>query len=187
MRKAKFIVLHCSNSDVLVHNDVNIIKKWHQAKGWRTVGYHYFIQKNGSVQSGRALDEDTIIEADEIGAHTIGVNDQAVGICLHGRKEFTHDQWRSLAKLCRKLMQQFGLEPDAIKGHNEFPSAIEKGKTCPNFNVDTFKWLFMGIKKTKKDGKGNSGPGKGDKPGNKAGFKGNFGKKQKGSADPSAK
>ena len=177
MKKAKYIILHCSGTDVLAFNDVNIIKGWHQKRGFRTVGYHFFIQANGTVQKGRKLDEDMIIEKDEVGAHALGFNDESVGICLHGNQFFIPAQFRSLGKLVEDLKKQFDLGHDAVIGHNEIPSAKKQGKTCPNFDVERFKKHYLTKdpeKKGKSDGnrKGTTGPNKPTESGTKKGLKG---------------
>ena len=51
------IILHCSDSNNAKHDDVSIINQWHKEKGWNSCGYHYFIKKNGELQTGRFEDE----------------------------------------------------------------------------------------------------------------------------------
>jgi len=161
-RKVNKIILHCSDSDVMKHNDVNIIKLWHIARGFKTVGYHYFIQKNGSAQGGRPVTQE--------GAHVKGHNGDSIGICLHGRKEFTNDQFRSLAKLIRSLAAKFKLKKGFIFGHNDFTDQ----KTCPNFDVQRFIKYYL--PEFEKNGKGTfeitkpaAGPKAGPKEGSKEG------------------
>lgn len=188
MKKAKYIILHCSGTDVLSFNDVNIIKGWHQKRGWRTVGYHYFIQANGTVQKGRKLDEDMVIEKDEVGAHALGFNDESVGICMHGNQFFTPQQFRAQALLIEDLKVQFNLDNTAVIGHNEIPSAKNKGKTCPNYSVEEFKKHYLKTDiKTEMHGQGNGGSNKRGKSGSKAGSKRIAGTAQKGSAPASKK
>lgn len=153
MRVIKKIILHCSDSNSMGHNDISIIDRWHKERGFKMVGYHYFIQYNGTVQRGRPLDDDAILEADEIGAHVKGENYESVGICLHGKFKFSNDQFRSLAKLLIKLMEQFTLTIGDIYPHNYFNDK----KTCPNFDV-----LFF-IKKFLSDGPGYNSVYKGPK------------------------
>lgn len=35
------------------HHTAEIIEQWHMSKGWEGIGYHYIIQKDGSVLAGR--------------------------------------------------------------------------------------------------------------------------------------
>lgn len=141
-RKIKKIILHFSDSDIMKHNDISIIKLWHIARGFKTVGYHYFIQKNGTAQSGRPVDQ--------AGAHVTGHNKDSIGICLHGRKEFTFDQFRSLAALIYALAKKYKLSKGFIFGHNDFTDQ----KICPNFDVQEFLTRFL--PEFAEDGKGTS-------------------------------
>ena len=53
---------------------LNEIRKWHLDLGWRDVGYHYIIRRNGEVELGRSI-RDT-------GSHARGYNHKSVGLCL---------------------------------------------------------------------------------------------------------
>jgi N-acetylmuramoyl-L-alanine amidase len=98
-----------------------MIDGWHKARGWRKIGYHYFIKKDGTVEKGRELSE--------IGAHVYGQNSHSVGICLAGLVDFRVEQFESLKELLREL-------PDLpVYGHNEF----NKNKECPVFDVTPFR------------------------------------------------
>lgn len=127
MRAIREIILHCSDSNIVAHNDISVIRKWHvQERGFNDVGYHFFIKTGGEVQKGRDIDI--------IGAHCKGHNKQSIGICLHGKEkeDFTREQKTSLFNLIRSLVTIF---PNVtIHGHNEFSD-----KTCPVFNVEPFK------------------------------------------------
>lgn len=122
MRKIRQIILHCSDSPFNHHDDISVIKEWHLQRGFIDVGYHYFIQANGNVQKGR--------EEAVMGAHCKGQNRDSIGICLHGRKEFTAKQFKSLAKLMTEIKSRYKI--DRVAGHREY----EPRKTCPNFDVN---------------------------------------------------
>lgn len=132
VRRINLIILHCSDSDIPAHDNIETIRQWHLERGFNDVGYHYFIDKSGNVHPGRN-------EAD-IGAHTKGHNSSSLGICLSGRHEFTPEQFKALEKLCLELVRKYGLEKTDILPHNAF----DKGKTCPNFDVhaliSTWDW-----------------------------------------------
>jgi len=117
------IIIHCSDSDRLAHDNAETIKKWHMEREFRTIGYHYVCTKTRGIELGRDLTE--------IGAHTKGYNANSIGICLTGNKFFTQSQFEETASLCHALMQTFGIKVKNIHGHNEF----NLGKTCPNFRV----------------------------------------------------
>lgn len=122
--KTNYLVLHCSDSDYLQHNDISIIRKWHtEERGFSDVGYHFFIQRDGTIQTGRGIDA--------IGAHCKGINSESIGICLHGKTYFTKEQFEALTRLYKELILIY---PDSkIIGHYE-----KSDKTCPNFIIEDF-------------------------------------------------
>ena len=52
------------------------IDRWHRERGWLKIGYHYVIKRDGTVETGRELEE--------VGAHAKGHNAISVGICMVG-------------------------------------------------------------------------------------------------------
>lgn len=129
MRKIDKLILHCSDSDIGAHDNIETITKWHKARKFRTVGYHYFIRKDGNIKKGRDIEQ--------IGAHCKGENKGSIGICLSGRHKFTEYQFMSLQKLIKaldiRLKDSFTIHP-----HNEFSD-----KSCPNFSVEDFKLNYL--------------------------------------------
>lgn len=110
------IIVHCSDSS---WGNAAEITKWHLARGFDTIGYHYVILNgrlspykrheyfDGHIETGRALDDDKDMELDEKGAHAFGYNN-AVGICLIGLSNtFTERQLRALTHLVNMLKRQF--------------------------------------------------------------------------------
>ena len=124
MREIKKIIIHCSDSDYPVHDNVETIRTWHMIRGFNDVGYHYVITKSYGVAVGR-LEE-------EIGAHCKGHNDDSIGICLTGKHEFSESQFRDAYGLIMDLMDEYGLDENDVYPHNYF----NKGKTCPNFSLE---------------------------------------------------
>ena len=126
MRKINKIIVHCSDSDYSHHDDISVIRKWHtEERGWKDVGYHFFIQASGNVQWGRPIEQ--------AGAHVSGQNKDSIGICLHGKQKFTQQQFNSLKSLLFDLIRQFDLTTNDVYGHRDF----DRHKTCPNFDVKT--------------------------------------------------
>lgn len=124
MRDIKLVVLHCSDSDNVAHDNVKTIKKWHvEERGWSDIGYHFVITRDGQVYPGRPLDKQ--------GAHAKGHNKYSIGICLTGKNSFTDMQFCSLYELINRLFIQYDLELKDIVLHNE----LDKNKTCPNFTM----------------------------------------------------
>ena len=95
------VIIHCSDS---TWGDAEEINKWHKARGWSGIGYHFVIT-NGYRKQGKIYipANDGIIERGRalpaVGAHCIGHN-KAIGICLIGKWQFTSKQlFESLPKL----------------------------------------------------------------------------------------
>lgn len=105
------------------------ICRWHKARGFRTIGYHYVVRLDGRVEKGRP--------EDEIGAHCLGQNARSIGVCYVGgidsgslqpKDTRTAAQRTALRRLVTELRQRY---PGAtVHGHNEFAA-----KACPCFNV----------------------------------------------------
>lgn len=118
MRKITQHIIHCSDSE---NGNVTQIRKWHKAKGWHDVGYHFVIRPDGEVEVGRPLQK--------IGAHCKGHNATSVGTCLVGKEKFNLEQFESLRFLHHTLQQLF-------PGIAAFPHThFNPHKTCPNFDV----------------------------------------------------
>lgn len=140
MREIRLIVVHCSDSE---WGDLEVIRKWHLARGWSDIGYHFVITNgrlasrleynathDGIIQTGRDIAQP--------GAHASGLNRYSVGICLVGRHHFTWEQFRALYELLWKLHEKY---PDArIIGHRDVDKygGNSGGKTCPNFKIANF-------------------------------------------------
>lgn len=138
MRKIAKIILHCSASRT---TGVRIahVRAWHTkpveqgGRGWKDVGYHYFIGATGLLEQGRPIEQ--------VGAHVKGHNQDSIGICLHGLyvRDFNLDQFDTLKMLLRLLKH---ICPDAtLHGHNEFTDA----KTCPVFPVDEMREFWNSL------------------------------------------
>ena len=123
--EVKKLVIHCSDTPNTENLTALDIHKMHLSFGWDGIGYHKVIQRNGKIENGRP--------EFWIGAHTYGINEISLGICLIGRNKFTVKQYSSLKDVLKKWVKDY---PQAeILGHSD---AIFTKKTCPNFDVK--KW-----------------------------------------------
>jgi len=115
---------------------VDEIRRWHvNGNGWSDIGYHYVIDRDGTVAKGRPLAK--------TGAHTRGRNRDTVGVCLiggHGSAStddfsdnFTPEQDEALRHLLTSLMQTYNTI-SKVSGHNQYAA-----KACPGFSVP--EWL----------------------------------------------
>ena len=141
MRPLDEIIIHCtatrpewwelrSTADKIAE-----VRRWHvEERGWRDIGYHFLIDRNGYTVAGRPLDQ--------VGSHTKGKNTGTIGIALFGGHgaaaddkfgdHFTPDQDQSLRALLVRLMRQYpGIR--TVSGHNHYAK-----KACPGFSVPSW-------------------------------------------------
>jgi N-acetyl-anhydromuramyl-L-alanine amidase AmpD len=119
--------------------DVETVRKWHKGKGWKDIGYHFLIRKDGTVEEGRPLTQ--------VGAHVEGLNRWAIGIAFSGHGDYsplTPAQRKAGIDLTWKLMKQFGIPYTRVIGHREVNTLVAKGilppryrttKTCPGKQI----------------------------------------------------
>ena len=128
MRKITEIIIHCSATIEGKDYTLADIDRWHRARGFRNIGYHYVIYRDGSIHAGRPISE--------IGAHCAGHNAHSIGICYIGglskegkpKDTRTPEQRKAMRSLIKHLKQKF---PEAnIHGHREYAN-----KACPCFDV----------------------------------------------------
>lgn len=132
MREIDSIILHCSDT---TDGTFESIREFHiKERGWSDIGYHVLITRDGEIHKGRHLDT--------IGSHCKGENETSIGVCLIGKDTFTLNQVRSLIECVQFLLLRQGLTLDDVYCHHEFESAKAQGKTCPNFDINTFKGII---------------------------------------------
>ncbi len=148
MKPVSLLVVHCSATPATRDIGVAQLRAMHtapkpQGRGWRDVGYHYVIRRDGRVEKGRP---DNVM-----GAHVEGHNDGSLGICMVGgvkadgktaETNFTAAQYASLETLLRDLKGRY---PRArICGHRDLSpdkdgdGVVERHewlKECPTFDV----------------------------------------------------
>ena len=131
------IILHCADTRpewMAGHpllEKVAEIRRWHvQQRGWRDIGYHWIVDRDGAVALGR--------RETEIGAHVEGHNRGTIGICLLGgygasvddlfEKNFTEAQAAAVRRLISEIKGRTAI--GKVSGHNEYAP-----KACPGFKV----------------------------------------------------
>ena len=129
MRLVKEIIIHCSATREDQQVSVDTIRDWHLAKGWNDIGYHFYVDLDGTINKGRDIDK--------MGAHCKGHNRNSIGICYCGGVETdgktpkdtrTQEQKDSLLNVLKTLKAMY---PEAvIYSHNEFAA-----KACPSFDA----------------------------------------------------
>lgn len=123
------IIVHCSATPEGKDFTVDDIKKWHLARGFSDIGYHYVIYRDGTIHKGR--------DESKIGAHCTGHNSYSIGICYIGgcaadgktpKDTRTDKQKASLLSLLRELKRKY---PKAsIHSHRDYAN-----KACPSFDA----------------------------------------------------
>lgn len=142
MRKITHLIIHCSATRADRELPVDELEAIHRRRGFRGIGYHYYVRKDGTVLGTRSLEI--------IGAHCRGQNTHSIGICYEGGLDArgnpadtrTPAQHSALRLLAAQLLKQF---PDArLCGHRDFsPDQNGNGeiepeewiKQCPCFDV----------------------------------------------------
>ncbi len=133
MRKIEHIIIHCSATPEGRHHTLADIDRWHKERGFATVdgitvGYHYVIQLDGTLETGRPHKR--------AGAHARGRNRNSIGICYIGgldknmkpKNTLTAAQKHKLEITVKKLLYDY---PQAkVSGHYNWAS-----KDCPCFDV----------------------------------------------------
>lgn len=128
MRKIDQIIIHCSATPEGRDVTVADIDRWHRARGFQGIGYHYVVYLDGTIAAGR--DEQLA------GAHCRGHNQRSIGVCYVGgcdagmcqKDTRTPAQRAALRRLVSELKQRY---PGAtVHGHREFAA-----KACPSFDI----------------------------------------------------
>jgi len=136
------LVVHCTATPAnwrpgdTPQQRVAAIRRIHMVdRGWKDVGYHWLIDRDGTVVPGRP--------ETQIGSHVAGHNTGSLGISLFGGiaskprdpflRNYTREQEAALAELIRDL--QGRTDVSQILGHNQ----LDSGKACPGFYVPA--WL----------------------------------------------
>lgn len=134
------IIIHCSATRPSQDIGVKTLDEWARQEGYLSLGYHYVICRNGTVEDGR--------HPEEVGAHAKGYNATSIGVCLVGgvteknvkkvENNFTPEQMEALKALLTNLKLQY---PDAaIIGHRD----VNPHKACPSFDAKAWATKTFG-------------------------------------------
>lgn len=132
LNKPNKIILHCAITPNENMFDISDVDDWHRERGFRMVGYQYFIKYDGTVQKGR--------REDELGAHCLRHNYRSIGICLEGTDEFSFLQAASLVKLYSEINERWQIPVDQVFGHSEMKA--HEGRECPNVDMDLVRGML---------------------------------------------
>lgn len=122
----EYIIIHHTGGtekDILAdtsNHTFKIVDEYHKSLGWEMIGYHYFIEKDGTLTAGRPENYH--------GAHTIGYNQKSIGICFAGNFDLTlptQEQINTGRKLVTEIRNKYKIPLDKIVPHRAFAN-----KTC---------------------------------------------------------
>lgn len=131
-------------------------------RGWSTIGYHFVVKRDGSIQIGRDINK--------VGAHVGGFNTRSIGISFVAGYKCTSDKYKgvpphsevgpeSITQAQHQAFKRFmsawyKVYPGGNAwGHVDFPN--NKGKVDPGFDVSKRVYELFGKKNVghpKKDG-----------------------------------
>jgi N-acetylmuramoyl-L-alanine amidase len=129
MRDIKYIAIHCTAGPA-TQTTKAIKDYWKNNLGWKSVGYHYLISADGTIEQ--------LAQESEITNGVAGFNSVTVNISYKGgvdasnkpKDTRTPQQKESILKLLKELRKRY---PKAIiQGHKDFPNVK---KACPSFDA----------------------------------------------------
>lgn len=128
------IVVHHSAGE---NTSVQDIDKMHMDNGWGGIGYNFYIRTDGTIYKGRDIKY--------VGAHCIGKNFNAIGICLEGNfdnHEPSNEQIGALTNLTLKLSKEYNIQK--ISPHRD-----SYATNCPGeyFPWDLFIQIYSNVSK----------------------------------------
>ena len=128
----RYLILHCSATRCDKDYTAEQLLRDHKTRGFRTVGYHFYIRRDGTITQHRKLLE--------VGAHCRPWNRCSIGICYEGGLDAdgrpadtrTPEQTEQFILLLMRMVKIFpGVR---IRGHRDMPGSIPKA--CPCFDAE---------------------------------------------------
>ncbi len=138
MRLIDGLLLHQTGS---MNDTVESIRRYHmQSLGWKDIGYHYVITRDGVAHKARP-------DA-EVGAHCAGDNANTLGICCVGAGDafpvglgyMTLTMFESLLELIQTLRHSYPIK--YLGGHREYSSGKVQHKSCPGYDVELLRKIL---------------------------------------------
>lgn len=142
-------VMHVSATKMSQDFTFEDCKAYHISKGWRDIGYHYYIEKDGTIHKGRNLNTN--------GAHVRGFNSGTIGICCEGGLNELGtpvDTMNDMQRLCVEgllLALKKGNPKMKVKGHRDYSpdlngngkiESFEFSKACPCYDAQIRFGIF---------------------------------------------
>lgn len=129
MRNLTEIIIHSTATPKGMNATASDIDRWHKAKGYDCIGYHFVILKSGQIEIGRPIEK--------VGAHCKGHNAESIGIAYVGginedkqsADTRTLKQTLALALLIKTLIAKYPTIRK-ISGHRDYCNTA-----CPSFDA----------------------------------------------------
>jgi len=138
--EVKYLVLHCSATRCTDDYTEEALLRDHKARGFRTIGYHFYIRKDGKKSQHRMMLD--------VGAHCRPFNRCSIGVCYEGGLDadgkpsdtMTAVQKERVTELLFILHRLF---PKAkIVGHRDLIGTSPAPKECPCLDTrKVFGWI----------------------------------------------
>jgi len=139
LTNVRYLVVHCAATPAKMDIGAKEIDRWHRERGFFSLGYHYVIRRNGTIEDGRPLDQP--------GAHVRQYNSVSLGVCLVGGVDKAGPEGKPEANFTSEQIYMLRIVLDEWKA--KWPNAeivghrdLDAGKACPSFNVK--KWIEQG-------------------------------------------
>lgn len=127
------IIIHCSATKEGADFGAADIDRWHRARGFKKIGYHYVVRLDGKYEHGRKDLEE--------GAHCTqqGMNRRSISICYIGglasdgktpKDTRTEAQKKTIKTLIATLRGRYGNLP--VCGHRDIAGV---NKACPCYDA----------------------------------------------------
>ena len=152
MRPIDEIVMHCAATPEGRATTLAEIDRWHRARGFAAIGYHYVVHLDGTVREGRPVARQ--------GAHVKGRNRRTIGVCYIGgvdaagrpKDTRTPAQKAAIDRLLRRLLREHPTIA-TISGHNQYAA-----KACPCYDAAAEHAHLLGRVRPQHPRRGASGP-----------------------------
>ncbi len=123
------IILHHAAADGVSAEDIH---RFHLARGWSGIAYHYYVRKDGGIWRGRP--------ENSLGGHTRGWNFNSIGVCFEGdfqKQQMPEEQKQAGLELVRDIRRRY--KGIAVLSHGELSATACPGKYFPmeEFREDT--------------------------------------------------
>lgn len=142
-------VMHVSATKMSIDYTVERLERDHRARGFNGIGYHYYIDKHGTIHKCRPLTRN--------GAHVSGHNKNTIGICCEGgigedgiaTDTMTDSQQLAVEGLLLALKK--GNPSMKVKGHRDYSPDLngdgkitkyERIKECPCYDAEVKFAIF---------------------------------------------